>query len=98
MQKEASRLMCGALPYNKRIELTARGLSRRLLAQPPRQVPSRAVRAGLPFRPCSQLIRALGATPIEPQRNNSHIALQACLEAAFIEPTNDVGLVEVFGT
>jgi hypothetical protein len=28
----------------------------------------------------------------------SHIALHACLEVAFIEPTNDVGLVEVFGT
>jgi hypothetical protein len=41
---------------------------------------------------------ALGATPIEPQRHNSHIALQACLEAALIEPTNDVGLVVVFGT
>jgi hypothetical protein len=41
---------------------------------------------------------AFGATPIEPQCYSSHIALQACLEAAFIEPTHDVGLVEVFGT
>ena len=55
----ASRLAGSGLPYNNRIELTARGLSRRLLGQPPRQVPSRRVRAGLAFRPCSQLIRAL---------------------------------------
>jgi hypothetical protein len=61
-------------------------------------VSGKLTRVSLGGQPTYRKSLCLGATPIEPQRNNSHVALQACLEVAFIEPTNYVGLVEVFGT